>query len=100
MGIAGVQTGVCSWSCRADEERGISGSQIDPLIDRRDRVINVCEMKFDTDLSALSKAGEEAICHKVHDFQTLTNTRSAMHVTLVTPYGLRQNSHAGTCSRS
>lgn len=96
LGIAGVQTSVCSWSCRADDERGINGSQIDLLIDRKDQVINVCEMKFATDLYALSKAGEEAIRHKVHDFQVLTSTRSAMHVTLVTPYGLRQNAHAGT----
>ena len=96
LGISGVQANVRSWNCKGDEEIGINGSQIDLLIDRKDQVINVFEMKYATDLYALTKAGEEAIRHKVHDFQTLTGARSATHVTLVTPYGLRQNAHAGT----
>ncbi len=96
LGIAGVQTNVCSWSCRADEALGINGSQIDLLIDRRDQVINLCEMKYAADSYTLTKAGEEDIRHKVHDFQSLTGTRSAIHVTLVTPYGRRQNAHSGT----
>lgn len=95
LGIAGVQTSVRAWSCGRDDERGIHGSQIDLLIDRKDQVINVCEMKFSTDVYAPSATDEEAIRHKVHDFQTLTGTRSALHPTLVTPYGLRRNAHAG-----
>lgn len=95
LGIAGVQTNVSSWRCAADAERGINGSQIDLLIDRRDQIINVCEMKYSTDYYAPTKAVAESIRHKVHDFQMLTATRSALHVTLVTTYGLRRNIHAG-----
>jgi len=67
---------VRSWNCKADEEIGINGSQIDLLIDRKDQVINVFEMKYATDLYALTKAGEEAIRHKIHDFQTLTGPKA------------------------
>ena len=76
MGISGVQANVRSWNCKGDEEIGINGSQIDLLIDRKDQVINVCEMKYATDLYALTKAGEEAIRHKIHDFQTLTGPKA------------------------
>ena len=57
LGISGVQANVRSWNCKGDEEIGINGSQIDLLIDRKDQVINVCEMKYATDLYALTKAG-------------------------------------------
>ena len=76
LGISGVQANVRSWNCKGDEEIGINGSQIDLLIDRKDQVINVCEMKYATDLYALTKAGEEAMRHKIHDFQTLTGPKA------------------------
>ena len=33
--------------------------------------------------------------HKINDFRSVTGTKSAIHVTFVTPYGLAQNSYAG-----
>lgn len=95
LGIAGVQTSVRAWSCKRDDESGIHGSQIDLLIDRRDQVINVCEMKYATDDYVPTTSDEESMRHKVHDFQTLTSTKSALHPILVTPYGLKLNTHAG-----
>ena len=95
LGISGVQTEVSSWQCDRDDERGIYGSQIDLLIVRRDQVINLCEMKFSADEYAMTDSGEQAIRRKISDLRTLSNTRSAIHVTLVTPYGLRRNSYAG-----
>ena len=46
LGIAGIYTEVNSWYCTANLEKGIFGSQIDLLIVRQDRVINLCEMKY------------------------------------------------------
>ena len=96
LGVAGVQANVCAWSCKRDEELGIHGSRIDLLIDRRDQVINVCEMKYSADDYAPTRADDEAMRHKLSDFRTLAGTRSALHPTLVTPYGLQRNLHAGT----
>ena len=95
LGIAGVQSSVCAWSCARDDELGVHGSQIDLLIDRKDQVINLCEMKYSADDYAPTAADERALRHKVHDFRLLTSTRSALHPTLVTTYGMRPNSHAG-----
>lgn len=95
LGIAGVHTETSSWACKADSERGIHGSQIDLLISRADNVINLCEMKYSRRDYTLTHREEESLRHKVCDFQALTNSRSAIHVTLVTTYGLVQNVHAG-----
>ena len=95
LGISGVLTDVSSWSCAADPERGINGSQIDLLIDRRDQVINLCEMKYCTQEYSITKEVDASVRRKVNDFRTVTGTRSAIHVTFVTPYGLARNSYAG-----
>ena len=95
LGISGVLTDVSSWSCAADSERGISGSQIDLLIDRRDQVINLCEMKYSMQEYSITKEVDAHIRRKVNDFRLVTGTKSAIHVTFVTPYGLVQNSYAG-----
>ena len=95
LGISGVLTEVSAWSCKADPDKGINGSQIDLLIDRRDQVINLCEMKYAQDDFAMTKVTEESLRHKVSDFRTLTGTRSALHVTVVTTYGLKANKYSG-----
>lgn len=95
LGISGVLTDVSSWSCVADPDKGINGSQIDLLIDRRDQVINLCEMKYSTQEYTISKEVDASIRHKVNDFCILTGTKSAIHLTFVTPYGLTRNSYAG-----
>lgn len=96
LGISGVATDVNSWACKGDDEIGTFGSQIDLLIARRDHVINLCEMKYARDEYAITKSAEESIRHKVSDFQLLTKTRDALHVTLVTTYGLKDNRYSGT----
>ena len=45
LGILGVQTNVYSWQQKANKEKGIEGAQIDLILDRRDQIINLCEMK-------------------------------------------------------
>ncbi|MBQ9059086.1 MAG: AAA family ATPase [Atopobiaceae bacterium] len=95
LGISGVLTEVDAWSCKADPDRGVFGSQIDMLIARRDQVINLCEMKYSRDEFAITKAVDAAIRHKLNDFRLLSKSKDALHVTLVTTYGLKDNSYSG-----
>ena len=46
LGISGVLSEIYSWDKKGTSEE--EGAQIDLLIDRRDRVINLCEIKFST----------------------------------------------------
>ena len=96
LGISGVLTEVSAWSCKSDPQTGAHGSQIDLLISRRDHVINLCEMKYARDDYAITKGVDAAIRHKLSDFRLLTRTRDALHVTLVTTYGLRDGRYAGS----
>lgn len=45
LGISGVATSISSWRYIAPANSGEKGTQIDMLIERSDRIINVCEMK-------------------------------------------------------
>ena len=94
--ISGVLTEAHSWYCREDPDRGLIGSQTDLLIVRRDRVVNVCEMKFSASEYALTKRDDEAMRNRINDIQLSTHTSFALHPTLVTTYGLRTNKYSGS----
>ncbi|MCF0133180.1 MAG: ATP-binding protein [Blautia sp.] len=53
LGISGVSSEQSVWSKRKDDE---SGAQIDMIIDRKDNVINMCEIKFYSEEIAVDKA--------------------------------------------
>ena len=85
---------ISSWSTDGDKVLGISGAQIDMLIDRRDRVITLCEMKFSLNDYIIDKKYNEIIRNKIESFKRLTKTRKAIQVVFVTTYGVRQNAYS------
>ena len=89
LGISGVQTSACSWRSEAVEP----GAQVDLLIDRRDGIINLCEMKYSEGEYAMSAAEERAIRNRLVAFRTETGTKKAVHPTLVTLEGAKRNAH-------
>lgn len=91
LGISGVQSLACSWR----SESSSPGAQIDLLIDRKDETINLCEMKFASAEYEISKAYEENLANKIEVFQAETQTRKSVLLTLITTYGVKQNSHSG-----
>lgn len=87
LGIAGVQTSMCAWRSGDAEP----GAQIDLLIDRRDDVINLCEMKYAEGPYAMTASDERSMRSKLSAFRAETGTRKAVHPTLVTLDGARHN---------
>lgn len=57
MGISGIISNVFSWFGKGNERK----AQIDMLIDRADKTINVCEMKFYNHPYAMTAKGEADI---------------------------------------
>ena len=92
LGIAGVLSEASSWFSKG--ENGERGAQIDLVIDRSDNVINLCEMKFAKDEYEIDKEGEEDLRHKMTAFQKQTKTRKALHLTMVTTYGVNRNMYS------
>ena len=68
--------------------------QIDLVIDRKDGVINLCEMKYSGDEYEVDAAYGKHLKRRAEVFRRETGTRSAIHTTLVTTYGLVRNEHA------
>lgn len=98
IGIKAVLSNVCSWSCPTFTDKDGNpwqGTQIDLLIDRRDQVINICEMKYANDVYFIDKDYEDRLRRRLSTFQHLTRTRKALHLTFITTYGLSRNTHSG-----
>ena len=93
LGIAGVLSNVYSWRKEADEMS--DGAQIDLLIDRKDQVINLCEMKYSLSEYAIDAEYEQKLRNKKSVFIDTTNTRKAVHLTMVTTFGIKANAHSG-----
>lgn len=93
LGISGIQSDVCSWNTAATDGHG--GGQIDLVIDRRDQVINLCEMKYSADKFEIKKKYDEEMRERMELFRSVTRTRKALHLTMVTTYGLKQNAYSG-----
>lgn len=91
LGIAGVQSNVCSWVG--------DGAQIDLLIDRADQVVNVCEMKYARQEFEITKAYAEQLRQKMMVLRQTTRTRKALHLTMVTTYGVKRNIHSSEVQR-
>ncbi len=90
LGISGVYTEVSPWRSRQAEP----GVQIDLLIERNDRVINLCEMKFSVAPYSISKAYAEQLARKLTVFRMETNTRKTLFLTMITTFGLQDNTYA------
>ena len=93
LGISGVLSNVYSWRKEADEMS--DGAQIDLLIDRNDQVINLCEMKYSLSEYAIDAEYEQKLRNKKSAFIDATNTRKAVHLTMVTTFGIKANAHSG-----
>lgn len=93
LGISGILSSVCSWNTPASKEHG--GGQIDLIIDRRDQVINLCEMKFSASEYEITKKYNDEMQERKELFRQTTRTRKALYLTMVTTYGLKQNMWSG-----
>lgn len=91
LGISGVQSVVCSWFGGNGEEH----AQIDLLIDRNDKTINLCEMKYSDGDFIIDKDDDNDFRTKINVFKTATKTRKSLMFTFVTTSGLKQNKYSG-----
>ena len=108
LGIDGCINTPCSWSYRpttkvlADEEADEDlkhGTQIDLLIDRSDRSISICEMKYCNGEYEISKAYDAHLAHRLKVFKKVTKTTKTLIPTFVTPHGLYNNMYARKINR-
>ncbi|MGB0429269.1 MAG: ATP-binding protein [Bacteroidia bacterium] len=86
LGISAVSTQIGSWHNK--------NAQIDLIIDRRDGIINLIEIKFSIDEFSINRKYYENLRKKLHEFSEDTNSKKALHFTFITMHGLKQNEYA------
>ncbi|HOZ88540.1 MAG TPA: hypothetical protein PL029_12325 [Bacteroidia bacterium] len=91
LGISGIETETSSWKSLASA----NGAQIDLVIDRRDGVINLCEMKFSINPYTIDKSYAALLRNKAGTFKSETQTRKSVFITMVTTFGLQTNAYSG-----
>ena len=91
LGVERIGTEYYSWRSKDSE----NGAQIDLLIERADRIINMCEIKYSAGQYALDKEEDMKIRNRMVDFQQETATRCAVVPIIVTTFGLKANAYSG-----
>ena len=95
LGISGVLTEESVWYTKGDNELGVPGAQIDLVIERRDQVIHLCEMKYSINEYVIDREYEMTLRNKVEAFRRVTASRKTLIITMITTYGIRKNMYSG-----
>ena len=91
LGIRAINTMQFSWFDKGNENR--RGSQIDLVIERKDGVINLCEMKFYNKEFKVDKDYHLNLMNKVESLRSYSKNKKTIIPTLVTTYGLEKSGY-------
>lgn len=91
LGITVIYTEESAW--RYIPKKG-NGAQIDLLIDRRDFVIHICEMKYSASTFTIDKKYAGELENKEEVFREQTKTKKSLFITMITTFGVKDNEHA------
>ena len=89
LGISGVKTDCFPW-CNLGET---DSTQIDLVIERADRITNICEMKYTDHPFSISKDYDISLLKKRDIFQKKTGTKQALKLVLISAMGLSGVAH-------
>ena len=89
LGISGIYAENSAWRSYDKEEN----AQIDLLIDRKDNIISVCEMKFSNDEFVITKEYAEKLKKKLRVFKTESKTKKSLFLTMISTYGVQKNAY-------
>lgn len=92
LSIAGVYSEASGYLHRGDTD--FPGLQIDLVLDRKDHVINLFEMKFYPEPWALTKSDAAELRDRITRFKHFSKTSKQIFLTIVSPFGLRKNEHS------
>ncbi|MBQ8489009.1 MAG: ATP-binding protein [Pseudobutyrivibrio sp.] len=101
LGVSGVLSEESVWQIKGGiDENGTAqkGAQIDLLIERRDRVINICEIKYSQNEYEIDKSYDMELRNKIERFRRETNNKNSLQLTLITTYGLKRNMYSNIAS--
>lgn len=92
LGISGVKTEAYSFRVNPDEDG--RGAQIDLLIDRRDGIVNLCEMKYVNGKYSITGDESERIRNRIEAARKLFGKNRTIHLTMITQDGIVRNTNS------
>ena len=88
--IDAISTLSYSWRSRSTEP----AAQIDIVIERADRIVNICEVKYSQDEYELEKDEYDKICKRKNAFIQETGVRHAPWLTMITTEGVARGKYS------
>lgn len=92
LGISGVISNEYTW--RTPPYADLTGVEIDLLIDRADKVFNVCEIKYSKGKYTIDKKYSTNLQNKISRLRDVTKTRNSIFLTMITVNGITANEYA------
>ena len=90
IGISGVQTECFPWKSSMSDP----GVQIDLVIERADKVTNLCEMKYTDEEFSIDEEHEQKLRYKRQVFLDESKTGNVCLLTLVSAHDLKESIHS------
>ncbi len=87
-----------SWRTSASQTLGDRGAQIDLLFDRRDDVINICEIKYTEKPFVITQDYFETLNRKMAVFKEKTGTQKQLFLSFISANGLKDNAYSHSIS--
>ena len=108
LGISGMIYTICSWAYRpqkaitedpeADDDLK-TGAQIDLLIDRADKTVTICEIKYCNTEYVITKDYDQRVQNRIRTFKKATGTNKTVVTAFITPQGLYNNMYSRRAGR-
>ena len=94
LGISGVNSVESEWHYVPPKNSKELGAQIDLVIDRQDKCINLIEIKYAEGPFIVTKEYAKKLEYKKQLFREKTGTKKTLFTTLLTPYGVKKGEAA------
>ena len=91
LGISGVSTNESLWSKKGNDET--EGTQIDLIIERKDNVVNMCEVKFYSEECTVNKDYHFVLERRRRLLREHISKKATVHNTLITTFGIRHTEY-------
>lgn len=92
LGISGIACDVCSWIYKNERQ----GAQIDLIIDRNDKSIDLCEIKYCVGQYELKKDYVEWMRDRRNLFREVTGTKKTLRLTMISSGGIKPGKYASS----
>lgn len=93
LGISGIGCEVYSWRTEAGS-KAAKGAQIDLVLERQDRNVNLCEMKFYRTPFEITAEEEAKLLNRREAFRVDTGTTANCRITMIAAEGIKRGIHS------